>query len=607
VVDPLTAAGPVVRRALVLRRRYGVFGNGAPPYASLPAALTGTTPTYTVESDGTVTMTGETAGPYADQETAWADGDLTVLDPDDAGHLYLDAIADGVAVGDVVVLRDGAAWAVLTVTAARELSHSRFTLTGKVSRLTVDDPAVFSDFPIRATSVYAETAYLPLAETPLDAPVAGGSAVALELMGWRTGLRPGRAVALSGREVGGSGDDVHEVVTLATVEHVLERGRGTRVTFERDLARVYERRSVRLNGNVFDGTHGESVFEILGSGDARARFQRFATKQPPQTHVGAAIASGAAPTLEVRVNDVLWHAADDLLGAAPDAQVYVTRVDETGVTHVRFGDGRTGARLPTGTGNVRARYRKGLGLEGRVRAGQLAMLVDRPLGVKGVANPLPAGGGADPEPPDRLRTNAPLTVRTLDRVVALDDVTDFARGFAGIAKALASPADGGAVLVTVAGEEGAEPSPTGELMADLRGAIAGAADPYQRFTLASYRPVYFRLAARIAVHPDHLEATVLDAVEAAWRDAFAFAARDFAQPVRASEVMAVAHRAAGVVGVDLDRLYRDTLDDGSAGTPGLFDVLDAAPAGPHPASGARVGAELLMLHPAPFDHLEALR
>jgi hypothetical protein len=52
-----------------------------------------------------------------------------------------------------------------------------------------------------------------------------------------------------------------------------------------------------------------------------------------------------------------------------------------------------------------------------------------------VVNPEPAEGGEDPEPIERLRQQAPLTVRTLDRAVSLRDYRDFAQAFPGIAKA----------------------------------------------------------------------------------------------------------------------------------------------------------------------------
>jgi len=45
-------------------------------------------------------------------------------------------------------------------------------------------------------------------------------------------------------------------------------------------------------------------------------------------------------------------------------------------------------------------------------------------------------------------------------------------------------------------------------------------------------------------------------VEAALRDRFSFAAREFGQPVTLSEVIAVMQDVAGVIAVDVDRLYR---------------------------------------------------
>src|SRR5690606_5037072 len=100
--------------------------------------------------------------------------------------------------------------------------------------------------------------------------------------------------------------------------------------------------------------------------------------------------------------------AASLFAADSQAHSYETSVDDAQVTTIRFGDGVEGARLPTGTSNVRVQYRKGTGLAGNVAAGQLTTLLTRPLGVSEVSNPEPATGGDDPESLDRARENAPL-------------------------------------------------------------------------------------------------------------------------------------------------------------------------------------------------------
>ena len=60
-----------------------------------------------------------------------------------------------------------------------------------------------------------------------------------------------------------------------------------------------------------------------------------------------------------------------LYGQPADAPVYELRTAEDGTSLLQFGDGTTGAPLPTGRGNVTATYRTGVGLAGRVAAGAL--------------------------------------------------------------------------------------------------------------------------------------------------------------------------------------------------------------------------------------------
>ena len=160
--------------------------------------------------------------------------------------------------------------------------------------------------------------------------------------------------------------------------------------------------------------------------------------------------------------------------------MYITRTDDTGQTTIQFGDGVMGARLPTGQDNVRATYRKGLGLAGTVQPEQLSLLMTRPLGVKAVTNPHAASGAADPESPEEIRRNAPLTVLTLERAVSLQDYEDFARTFAGIAKALATEiwenrARG--VVLTIAGPNGAAIRPDSALHTNLLAALRRAGNP----------------------------------------------------------------------------------------------------------------------------------
>ena len=335
----------------------------------------------------------------------------------------------------------------------------------------------------------------------------------------------------------------------------------TTIILHDPLENVYDRATVTVNANVARATHGEMVpDEVLGNGDGAVANQRFALKRPPLTYISAPTPSGARSTLAVRVNGVLWQEASSLYGLGDQSQHYTVRINADGSTVVIFGDGRMGARPSTGAENVTATYRSGIGLDGLVGADTLTLLQIRPLGIRGVTNPLPTTGAADPEALEDARTNAPLTVLTLDRIVSLQDFEDFARAFAGIGKAQAVALWQGTtrlVHITVAGVDGAEVPTDSELYGNLVSAIDAQRDPVHPVEVASYEPRRFHMEASVLVDPRLVAADVLARVTEALRDAFAFAERAFGQPVTAAEVMKVMQEVEGVVAVDLDRLVPD--------------------------------------------------
>ena len=147
-----------------------------------------------------------------------------------------------------------------------------------------------------------------------------------------------------------------------------------------------------------------------------------------------------------------------------------------------------------------------------MRAGQLGLLMTRPLGVREVTNPLDATGAADPESGDDIRQNAALTLRTLDRIVSLQDYEDFARAFSGITKALATWTWNGqqqGVLITVAGPDGAVVAEGTMLYDNLVNAIRTFGDPFIPLGVASYRPAFFKVAAKIKIAFDYTQEIVL--------------------------------------------------------------------------------------------------
>ena len=472
-----------------------------------------------------------------------------------------------------------------------EASGAKYTVTGKTTRIQLDTNEnldLFDGADYRDTMVFGQSEFLEMAEEPIVEPITGAS---IELAKIPEGLVKGQVLAASGID-SVTGEAISEIVELADID-------GATLTVTPPLARSYARGSFSLNANTAVATHGESVEEVLGSGDASEKFQTFTLRQPPLTHVSAVNASGAASTLEIRVNDLLWRESSTLYKRDAKEHVYMARQNDDGKTTVQFGDGVTGARLPGGQNNVRARYRKGIGLEGLVKGGQLSMLLSRPLGVKGVTNPTPSSGAQDPEQFDDARANAPLKVLTLERVVSLTDYEDFARAFGGIAKALATwtwtkQAQG--VLVTIAGPNGAAVAAGSATYDNLLAALRAAGDPFVGLRVMSYRPAFFCFAGKVKVHADYQADKVLAEVEAALRRDFSFTARSFGQPVMSSEVVATMQAVPGVVAVDVDKLYR-------SGKPAMLQQRLLAESPVTLPNGQLAAAELLTLDSAPLDQL----
>jgi hypothetical protein len=389
---------------------------------------------------------------------------------------------------------------------------------------------------------------------------------------------------------------VSEVATIKSTAN--EDETHTKLILSGPLSNVFDRTTVKINANVALATHGETVAdEVLGSGDASQPYQRFKLKQSPLTYTSADTPSGGESTLQVFVNDIRWNEVSTLFGHGPRERIYVTHTDDDQKTTVQFGDGKLGARLPMGRENVKATYRHGIGLEGLVDAGQLSLLMTRPLGVKSVINPQAASGAQDPQSLDDARANSPLTVLTLDRIVSLRDYEDFARSFSGIAKALATwtwNIHARGVFVTVAGIDGAEVADDSVLRNNLVSAMHKLGDAQIPVTIKSYRSVTFKLVADVKVEADRIEKDVIAAVEAALRSSFSFEARAFGQPVALSEVISVMQNVAGVAAVDINKLYRS--DENEA----LNSFLPSR--APQAGDDANVlPAELLTLDPAPLE------
>jgi predicted phage baseplate assembly protein len=563
-VDPASAP-----TAYVLRKRLDVFGHAAPQWQAM-------SPDFRSHYPGASPDPGD----WPSYTVSAATG--TAVDLEGS---HPDVVAGSWVVLSLPNYRE--LWQVETV---QELSRADFAVSGKVTRITLvsgENYALFQNHP-REVTVFAVSEPLTLAEEPDPSAVTGGS---LDVDADVSAMKPGRTLIVKGTTT--AGEDHLETVVL---EAVAPDGGKWRLSLQHDLSTSYERSSVLLYGNVALATHGETVRQLLGSGRASTPFQRFGLSHSPLTYVQSSSApSGAADTLEVRVDGVAWTEAATLYGTGSRDRAFALRADETGASTLLFGDGARGSRLPTGVNNVQATYRTGLGAAGNVGAGKLAQLLDRPLGVKGVSNPSPATGGVDPQGEQSARASIPLGVRTLGRAVSLLDYADFALAFSGVAKADATVLPlrtGRTVVITVA-------FTGGDRIDDLTTALKTFGDPTVEILVLAGSVETFRIALEVAVDPAYERDKVLAGVEAALRAGYRFDARGFGEPVFLSRIDAAAQAVAGVVAIDVNRLY-------TAAPPSLSQRL-LAQRPSVAADGSAIAAGLLVLDSAPFDWLQPMK
>jgi predicted phage baseplate assembly protein len=351
----------------------------------------------------------------------------------------------------------------------------------------------------------------------------------------------------------------------------------TRIKLKSPLIRTYLRSSCTLYGNIVEFTQGETVQdEVLGSSNGNA-FQSYTLKKRPMTYLSSSDPEGLSAvksTLTVTVNGAGWIEQPNLAASTPDAQEFTTTLDDLGETTIVFGDGVNGARPPSGTNNIHARYRKGLGSAGNLAADSIQKLVDSIPNLKKVTNPVPSTGGSDADPADGIRATAPASLRTFGRAVSAPDYAALAMDFPGIAKAatlwvvndpvtnqlVAHPY----VQLTVATTDEAPIAGT-LLAANLRSYLDSHRDPNVSLRIQDFNPVYIELIAEVEIDGRFPQNATLAAVNGALNPGqnaggqfgyFAFRNLQFGRPIFLSSVYAVLQKIPGVVHANITTLRR---------------------------------------------------
>lgn len=600
VSPPLGAAVPGIH---ALRTRVGFFGAAAPQQEMLadPANQRGSD-TFTASWDSgpgrpRPIWVNSQGGAFGSEADVYLERAVEEIGPDSWIVIEAPGVANDTAITRHLALRIGR---------ASTVSRSDFGLSGRSSALLLNDLdggdfAVGNNrdhFTFRAATANVASALLPLAGLPIREDLAAGDAD-LTLGRLVLELAPGQAVAIAGERADAPGVRSDEIALLSDVRHI---GGFTRLSFASGILQSMRRPSLTVNANIARASHGETTEQILGSGDATVPNQAFALKKLPLTFLVDAKPPGRRSTLTVRVDGIAWSEQPTLYESGPEDRHFTVRLDEDGTTRVVFGDGVRGSRLPTGSFNVVASYRAGIGPVGEVADGAIMLLKTRPLGIRAVTNPDAASGAADVETMAEARTNAPSTVRTLGRIVSLADYEDVARTWPGFAKARAERVwrEGQEIVhVTVGLVSGLAPLPTDLALGKLREAIDGMRDGSDTVLVQGFRELPFAVTATLRTDPSRVSDDVLAAARVALESDFGFAPAIFAAPITGAQVLASLQAVAGVLSVDLDSLA--PVDAPDADSSGHSALLRASPASLDDGGTTILAAELLLVSPAHID------
>lgn len=335
------------------------------------------------------------------------------------------------------------------------------------------------------------------------------------------------------------------------------------------IAFTQDEPAITVYGNLVKATQGKTQAEtVLGSGNNREIFQTFAIPKTPLTYLLDETRTPAqTPELDIYINGILWEKVDTFFNSGPDDAVYVIREDQESKSYVQFGDGKTGARLPSGKNNIVAVYRTGIGATGVLKAGEKAKATGKLKELDKAFLPGEVVGGDEAEDGDNAREAAPGKMQSLGRLVGLADFEAEALTLPGVLKVRAdwaAPTGVPLIRIVVLTETGTAAA-TAQLQTTLNGynRCRGAA----RFPLlveqgnlqyvyisirvgydATYRVENVETAVKLALG---LSGEEDDGIESE-TGLFSLKQRYFGQDVHRSQILAAAQQTEGVTWVEIN-------------------------------------------------------
>lgn len=278
-----------------------------------------------------------------------------------------------------------------------------------------------------------------------------------------------------------------------------------------------------------------------------------------------------------------WRPRPDLLASGPRDRHFVVEVDDDGRASLRFGDGGSGRDITTDLAAdppLRVIARVGNGARGNVAADTITEFISGtgPIeGVRRVRNPLPAGGGTDPEPTARARQGAPAAIRGEPRrAIVAEDYARFAQEDPDVQRAAALPRDTGAgaeilVALDLTAAAANDPARVARVREAARFRLEAVRQVGHIVSIVPAAAVPIELAISLTVASRAVRATVVEAVRRAVLKLFDPDALSFGQSIATSRIVAAARSVPDVTDARVTRLRR-------RGAPVTDTTRDTAPA-----------------------------
>jgi baseplate J-like protein len=366
---------------------------------------------------------------------------------------------------------------------------------------------------------------------------------------WPAPLHRGRQLVLA------SASDAFDPFT-ARIESFDPSARKMRIDLPASGLTDIRRGDLVIHANVADAGHGETKpVRVLGSGNAAATSQRFVIDVDDLSHVrDPSMPGGVRAGLRIEIEHELYSEVASLRDSEPADPHYVARITEAGTLQLEFGDGVHGRRLPSGSNNVLATYRRGSGLAGNLAGGSLTDIVKKHPLLASFLQPIAAAGGDEREPLAQIRQNAPGRLRAMDRAISVADYQQLAQRFQGVwhAAVFEQPNTSRSregVRVVIVPASGGDLGPLGD---ELHSYLLANGLPSIDVTVDLFKSIAVEIAVRARVDSSRFDPREVEGrVRLALLAAFDLHLRQPGQPIYRSEVTHIVENTEGVANSDV--------------------------------------------------------